>query len=140
MLTLMDYLYFGALAILGQLFAVLLQMKAQTDKAKKANLIPPSFKGFVGEEWINISLALLTILIAMFLIQPIIGLEPKYITYIRIAALPIGYMGTDIILKMFGVVNNRLNAAIDYKTTEADKITGTLDAPTVAAPTTPKTP
>jgi hypothetical protein len=43
-------------------------------------------------------------------------------------------MGTDVLLKLFGVVNKRLNTAIDYKTTEADKATGNLDNPTPAEP------
>jgi hypothetical protein len=41
-------------------------------------------------------------------------------------------MGTDILLKLFGVVNKRLNAAIDVKTTQADEANGTTAAPTPA--------
>lgn len=46
----------------------------------------------------------------------------------------IGYSGNDLVSRFFSVVNNRINGAIDYKTTIADTQTGTLDKPTPAAP------
>jgi hypothetical protein len=131
-MTLLDYVYCGILAMLGLLFAILLQLKSQSDKAKLANLVVPTFGTFVHNEWITISLSIVTIIIALFLIPIIIDLKPGYVHYIRPAFLPIGYAGTDILLKLFGVVNKRLNAAIDYKTTIADTQTGTTAAPTPA--------
>ncbi len=136
-MSLLNYVYCGILALLGLLFAILLQLKSQSQKAKLANLVQPVFKTFVKEEWITISLSLVTIAIAMFLIPIVIDLKPQFVSYIRPAFLPIGYAGTDILLKLFGVVNKRLNAAIDYKTTVADTATGNLSAPTPAAPITP---
>lgn len=129
-----DYIYCGLLALLGLLFAVLLQLKAQSDKAKLANLIVPTFRTYIHNEWITLSLSLVTIIIGLFLIPIIVGLKPQYVPYIRPAFLPVGYAGTDILLKLFGVVNKRLNAAIDEKTTTADTTTGNLGAPTPALP------
>lgn len=131
-MNLTDYLYCGAIALLGLLISVLFQLKSQSDKAKLANLIVPTFQSFIKDEWITIALSLTTIVIGLFLIPVIAGWKPSYIPYIRPAFLPIGYMGTDILLKLFGVVNKRLNAAIDVKTTEGDKATGNLAAPTPA--------
>jgi len=139
-MTITDYLYCGAIALLGLLFAVLLQLKSQSDKAKLANLIKPTFGSYVKDEWITISLSIVTIIIGLFLIPIVVGLKPQYAPYIRPAFLPIGYAGTDILLKLFGVVNKRLNAAIDMKTNIADAATGNLAAPTPALPPQPTKP
>jgi hypothetical protein len=133
-MTLLDYIYCGVLALLGLAFAVLLQLKAQRDKAKLANLILPTLKTYINDESVTIALSLITIVIGLFLIPVVVGWKPAYIPYVRPAFLPIGYMGSDILLKLFGVVNKRLNAAIDMKTNIADSTTGNLAAPTPALP------
>jgi len=131
-MTILFYLNCFVLAILGLLFAILLQLKSQNEKARLANLIRPTFGSFVKEEWINISMSIVVIVVAMFFIPIFMDWKPQALNYVRPAFLPIGYMGTDILLKLFGLVNKRLNAAIDLKTTEADKASGNLDAPTPA--------
>jgi hypothetical protein len=133
-MTILFYLNCFVIAVLGELFAVLLQLKSQSNKAKQANLVQPTFGSFVKEEWINISISMVVIVLAMFFVPIIMDWKPDSLVYIRPAFLPIGYMGTDVLLKLFGVVNKRLNSAIDYKTTEADKATGNLDNPTPAEP------
>lgn len=127
------YISSGLIGLLGLIFAVLMQLKSQRDKAKVANL-QFSMNGFIADEWINIALSVVTIIIGLVLIPSVVGWKPAYIPFVRPAFLPIGYMGTDIILKLFGVVNKRLNAAIDYKTNISDAATGTLGTPTPAAP------
>jgi len=131
-MTILFYLNCFVIAILGLLFAILLQLKSQSDKARLANLIRPTFTSFVKEEWINISMSIVVIIVAMFFIPILMDWKPQVLIYVRPAFLPIGYMGTDILLKLFGLVNKRLNAAIDAKTTEADKASGNLSAPTPA--------
>jgi hypothetical protein len=42
----------------------------------------------------------------------------------------VGYTGSDIASRIFGVVNKKINSAIDYKTTVADQATGDTEAPT----------
>jgi len=133
-MTPLNYVYCGILALLGLLFAVLLQLKAQSDKAKLANLIVPTFGSFIKDEYVTMLLSVVTIVIALFLIPSVLDWKPDSMPYIRPAFLPVGYMGSDILLKLFGVVNKRLNAAIDVKTTEGDKATGNLGAPTPALP------
>lgn len=125
------YIQSAIIALLGLILAVLLQMKSQQDKARAANLIF-SAKGYVSGEWITISTSIVVIIIGLYFIPIVASINPSYISYIRPAFLPLGYMGTDIILKLFGVVNKKLNAAIDYKTDIADKETGTLGTPTPA--------
>jgi|SRR6185312_7715617 len=125
------YINCSIIALLGLALAVLLQMKSQSQKAKQANLVfsPGSY---IRQEWITISISLIVIVIGLYFIPIVVGIKPQYLPYIKPAFLPLGYMGTDIILKLFGVVNKRLNAAIDYKTTQADEANGTSNAPTPA--------
>lgn len=130
-MTISLYVNCGLIGLLGLIFAVLMQLKSQREKAKAANL-QFTISGFFSDEWINLSLSIVTIIIGLVLIPTVVGWKPAYIPFVRPAFLPIGYMGTDIILKLFGVVNKRLNAAIDDKTTEADKASGNLNAPTPA--------
>lgn len=42
----------------------------------------------------------------------------------------LGYTGVDIALRLFSVTNKKINAAIDYKTTQADAANNTTDHPT----------
>jgi hypothetical protein len=135
-MTPIDYVYCGILALLGLLFAVLLQLKAQSDKARMANLIVPTFKSFVKDEYLTILISLVVIIISMFLTPFVIEWKPSYAHFIRPAYLPIGYMGTDILLKLFGRVSKWLNAAIDMKTNiaDTDPLTGKMQGPTPALP------
>jgi len=135
-MTISNYVYCGVLAFLGLAFAVLLQLKSQRDKAKQANLILPTLGSFVRDEAVTIAISILTIIIALFLVPIVTNLKPQYVLYIKPAFLPIGYMGSDILLKLFGVVNKNLNAAIDMKTNiaDTDPTTGKMQAPTPALP------
>lgn len=130
-MTISLYVNCGLIGLLGLILAVLMQFKSQRDKAKVANL-QFTISGFFADEWINFSISLVVIVIGLVLIPTVVGWKPAYIPFVRPAFLPIGYMGTDIILKLFGVVNKRLNAAIDAKTDISDAATGTLGTPTPA--------
>ena len=126
------YINCSIIALLGLALAVLLQMKSQNEKAKQANLIfSPAI--FIKAEWITISISIVVIIIGLYFIPIVVDIKPQYLPYIKPAFLPLGYMGTDIILKLFGVMSKRLNAAIEMKSKESDAQTGTLDAPTPAA-------
>jgi putative exporter of polyketide antibiotics len=126
------YINCSIIALLGLILAVLLQMKSQNEKARQANLIfSPVI--FLKAEWITISISIVVIIIGLYFIPIVVDIKPQYLPYIKPAFLPLGYMGTDIILKLFGVMSKRLNAAIEVKSQESDKQTGTLDAPTPAA-------
>lgn len=125
------YLYCFGYSLLGLIFSMLMQMKSLNDKAKAANVI---FKprSFFQNEWTSILLSLTVIGIALFSIPLVFELEPKYIIWIKPLFLPVGYTGTDFMLKVFGIWNKKINNAIDFKTTEADKASGNLNAPTPA--------
>ena len=73
---------------------------------------------------------------ALVLVGPFIKQFPKFADNdlaILLAFATIGYSGSDIASRLFSVVNSRINGAIDYKTTQADKANGTENTPTVAS-------
>lgn len=125
------YLFCFGYSLLGLIFSMLMQMKSLSDKAKVANVIfKPS--AFFQSEWVSILLSLTVIGIGLFTIPLVSSMKPEYLIYVKPLFLPIGYMGTDFMLKIFGIVNKKINSAIDFKTTQADTASGNLDKPTPA--------
>lgn len=130
-MTLSLYLTCFGIAILGLVFSMLLSMRSIMIKSKLANVIfKPS--SYFQDEWISILISLVVIGIFLSLLPWALDWKPESIKFVRPIFATVGYMGSDIILKFFSVVNSRINSAIDYKTTISDKATGTLDAPTPA--------
>lgn len=133
-MTLSLYLYSISIALLGLLLATLMQMKSQNDKARKGNIVVvPTLLDYIKAEWIVVTISIVVIAIAVMLIPVALSLKPAWLPYIRPAFLPIGYMGTDILLKVMGVVGKRVDAALGYKAAQADEANGTMGAPTPAA-------
>lgn len=132
-MTLSLYLNCFLIALLGLLLSMLMSMRALKIKAKLANVefFP---KKYFQDEWISILISLVVIGIFLMFLPWVFNWKPEVIKFSMPIFATVGYMGTDIILKIFSVVNDRINAAIDFKTTQADKANGTLDAPTPAAP------
>lgn len=125
-------LYFG-IGLLGMLFQILLKMQALKVLSKKANVIfKPST--YFADDWISLCLSVLTIIICIVFLPDIEKKYPAATGWFRVGFAFVGYTGASILNRIFSVANNRLNAAIDYKTTIADTATGTLDSPTPAAP------
>jgi hypothetical protein len=135
-MTISLYINCLAIAILGLIISMLMQMKSLSDKAKSANVIFIP-KTYFQKEWISILIAIAIISLWLILLPAIAGLEPKYEKYFKIFSLPMGYMGTDIVLKFLGLINKKINSAIGYKSNIADKETGTTNEPTPAEPVKP---
>ena len=56
----------------------------------------------------------------MFFVDEIIGWNPFVIKYLKFGFAFIGYTGSDILSRAFGVASRKINAAIDIKTDVAD--------------------
>lgn len=128
------YFFCSVMGILGILFAALLQYKAQRNKARETN-VTFSAKIFWDEDWINIAMAALGVIVADILLPfAFLFLKGKYPTYgagiLEALFFPLGYMGADWLLKGVSVANESVNRAIGYKASEYDKITGNTGAPT----------
>lgn len=118
------------IGILGTAASVLLALRSLSIKARIANLIfHPS--DYFRDDWYSPVGSIVAILILIVALP----YAPKGTAPLMELALFFlaGYFGNDLIFKFASVANNRLNNAIDYKTTQADQATGNLNAPTPAA-------
>jgi len=132
-MTLSLYIQCFAVALIGWALQTTLKMRALQLKARAANVI---FKpvDYFKEDWLSITAAFLTIVLFLFFVSEFLNWQTWIISYVRIGFAFVGYTGSDIASRLFSVVNTRINAAIDYKTTISDTQTGTLDKPTPAVP------
>lgn len=125
------YILCFVIGMLGVLFQIGLKIKSIQDKARKANI---EFKpwSYFTDDWLQIALSTLTVIICLFLVEEFAKFSEKVMEYVKFGFLFTGYTGSDILSRIFSVANKRINDAIDYKTTELDKINGTTDKPTPA--------
>lgn len=129
------YLQLFAVALVGMALHTVLKMKSLHDKARLAN-VEFKISQYFKNDWLSITASLLTIIMFLFFIDSIVKWQPKAANYLRIGFAFVGYTGSDIASRLFSVVNKKINTAIDYKTTVADRQTGDLESPTPL----PKTP
>jgi amino acid permease len=108
-----------------------LKLRAIQQKAKSNNIefVPLNY---FKDDWLSLTASLLTIILTLFFVSEILEWKSVVINYVKIGFAFVGYTGSDIMSRLFGVVNNKINSAIDYKTTIADQATGTTDKPTPA--------
>jgi hypothetical protein len=98
-----------------------LKMKSLQDKAKVANL---TFKPitYFREDWLSITASVLTIILFLLFLDNILKWHPAIVNYIKIGFGFVGYTGSDIASRLFGVVNKKINNVIDVKTNIADNV------------------
>jgi cell division protein FtsX len=123
------------ISLIGLGLSLLSVMYSLTKKAKAANVIFDWKLFFKADLIIQFIGTLLTVLLFLMLLGPFLEQFPKYANNtfgIMIFFATVGYVGSDIASRLFSVVNNRINGAIDYKTNQADEANGTLGIPTPA--------
>lgn len=113
------YIECFGLGLLGMLFQIALKLKSLQDKANAANIVFKESDFFKNDKWTLIC-NILAILIFVFLIGDIAKLWPSLNGWIKIIFAFIGYIGSDVLLRFFGVVEKKMNGIIDIKTNQAD--------------------
>lgn len=128
-MTLTMYITCFAVALVGMALHTALKLKSLQDKARLANV---EFKvvQYFKNDWLSITASTLTVIMFLFFIDNLLKWKPQAADYLKVGFAFVGYTGSDIASRLFGVVNKKINTAIDYKTTMADKETGDLEAPT----------
>ena len=128
-MTFQLYLECFAVGLVGMALHTSLKMKSLQDKARKANV---EFKlgDYFKYDWLSVTSSVLTIILFLFFLKYGVKRWPQFIDAFTIFFSFIGYTGSDVASRLFSVVNKRINTAIDYKTTAADKQTGDLESPT----------
>jgi hypothetical protein len=129
------YLESGLMSLVGLGLSMLAVLKSLTTKAKLANVIFNWKLYFSTDLILQLIGTVFTVAGGLILLQPFLINYPQFASNnfkILIGFATIGYVGSDIASRLFSVVNGRINAAIDFKTTQADTANGTVDAPTPA--------
>lgn len=128
-MTLELYIKCGVVGLLGMLLQIIFKSISVQKKAKLSN-VQYKFTEIFTADWLSHLASLVTIVLFMFLIDEFANISNKVFDYLKIGFAFVGYTGSDIASRLFSVVNNKVNAAIDYKTTIADNATGTISTPT----------
>jgi len=123
------YIQCFAVAFFGMLLQALLKIKSIQDKARKAN-VQFSAKEYLVDDWASHCASLVTVIMFLFFVDELANFSDKVMEYLKFGFAFVGYTGSDIMSRLFSVVNKRVNNAIDYKTTMADEAAGTTDKPT----------
>jgi hypothetical protein len=110
----------GILGILFHVFAI--KLPATQSRAKAAN-IPFSLKDYLSEDWIALGASVLTVLIAVFALDEVIGYKPAILKYVKYFFVFIGFTGSSILIAVLGKAGKAINNIVDIKTDIADATT-----------------
>jgi archaellum biogenesis protein FlaJ (TadC family) len=118
-MTITLYITCFIVAMIGMLLQTVLKIKSLQDKARAANVtFNPST--YFKNDWLSIVASILTIVMFLFFIDYILKWRPGAVDYLKILFAFVGYTGSDIASKLFGVISKKINTAIDEKTTISD--------------------
>jgi hypothetical protein len=98
-----------------------LKMKSLQEKARAAN-VEFKIRQYFSNDWISIVASLLTIIMFLLFLDNILKWKPVIVDYIKVGFAFVGYTGSDIASRLFGVVNKKINNVIDEKTNIADNV------------------
>jgi hypothetical protein len=123
------------ISLIGLALSVIVVIRNTTKKARLANVIFDWKLYWKTDLWMQMAGTILTVSLFLMLLGPFLAKYPKFSddTFaILVFFSAVGYFGSDVASRFFSVVNSRIDAAIDYKTTQSDAASGNLDAPTPA--------
>jgi hypothetical protein len=127
------------IALIGQLLFNILKIKSIQDKAAGSK-IEFNVVDYFKKDWLSILASMITVILLLMCLDSLLKWKPEVVDYIKPIFAFVGYTGSDIASRIFGVMNKRINEAISYKSDIANAATGTDDIPTPAAPPAPKNP
>jgi hypothetical protein len=120
------------MGLCGTVLSTLAVTYSLSKKAKAAN-VQFSLIDYLSTDWFAPVISLVAIIMALIALPFIPAQWHNSQGVIIVVFATIGYSGNDLVSRFFSVVNQRINGAIDYKTTISDTATGTLGSPTPAA-------
>lgn len=120
-MTLHLYITCFCVALVGMALQTVLKMKSLQDKAGAAN-VQFKVREYFKNDWLSITASILTIVLFILFLDNILKWKPVIIDYVKIGFAFVGYTGSDIASRLFGVVNKKINNVIDVKTNIADNV------------------
>jgi len=107
----------------------MLKAKGIQDKARLAN-VEFKFGEYFTKDWLSHLLSFTGIGAYLLILTEVVNGNSMLSGYVKTLSLFVGWAGSDLISRFFSVVNKKVNAIIDIKTTAADQVTGTSTVPT----------
>lgn len=103
---------------------MLLKARSIQAKARQANIEFKFWRYFV-DDWLSHLISALSLALVIFIARRrFLEADLDMHELILGLAATVGYSGADIVSRFFSYTNNRINAAIDHKTTIADNSVG----------------
>jgi len=109
----------GCLGIIFHLLAV--KMPSVETRAKAANL-EFSTLGYLKDDWKAIAASFMTVLIAVFALDELVGYKPEILSWMKWFFIAIGFMGSSLLIALLGKASKAINSVVDIKTNELDEI------------------
>lgn len=122
------YISCALMGLLGLILSTITVIQSLKNKAKLANVVF-STKSYLKDDGILTGIGSSVMIIMGLVVLEYIPPTMNPLWLIAIFGTG-GYTGSDLASRFFSVANRKINDAIDYKTTIADKANGTMDAPT----------
>lgn len=124
---LIDVIWVGAIGIA---LHVLIKARELKSSAVKHNIQFKWMDYFVGD-WLSHIISILIFVLWIFFIKRRLHIvSDDFFEVLLGASATVGYSGDQLASKFFSATTKRIEAAIDYKTTLADKASGTESLPT----------
>jgi hypothetical protein len=108
-----------ALGILGVIAHSLLKYNDLKSKATAGNIVF-TFKQYLTEDWVTVSLSFVCVGLWMFLFDDAAKAYPKIADYTRLSFALMGFAGSYIIQYIGSAAQKKITAIIDAKTTALD--------------------
>jgi hypothetical protein len=115
---------------IGMVLQMLLKARSLQQKARLANVEFKFFEYFSGDVLSHLISALAIALYVMLVRGRLNNVPVNLYEMVLAFSATVGYSGADIVSRFFSFTNNKINAAIDFKTTELDTKNGTANTPT----------
>ena len=116
------YLFCFLAGLSGICAHVLFIKLPELKKSSKVANRPFVLSGYFSDEWLALASSVLTILIAMLVIDEIIKWQPFVIDWLKWFFVFIGYTGSSLLQAALGKTADKINQVIDVKTNIADGI------------------
>lgn len=114
-----NYLIFFIAGLLGILIATLIKIRSLRRRSKDL-VIDVSFKSYIKQEWDNLFISILAVIIFIFIYDEVLKVNEKVADYIskfaRIFFIAVGYMGASIINAFMSNVEKLINIEISNLT------------------------
>ena len=118
--------------VIGMILQMLMKARSIQEKAKLSN-VQFKFWSYFTEDWLSHMISAFAVALYVYLAKARLKSVPDNLYEVVLGfSATVGYTGADLVSRFFSFTNKRINSAIDFKTTQADTASGTLQTPTPA--------